>query len=234
MEINTEQLITFINDVINNGIPIKDTYTWNSSISNGVVTALATIMGGLLAIWGSRKQDKKRIKEEIKLSRYNQFQNSYDNMYILINNLINHIESINNTYSDKSEWNVHIKDGVIYNLRIMVSLNEPLEIIKSIRLKINEIHRFIESNKRILGLEYNPYDAILEEIKELYNLFSNVPILLSSFNSGFYNLEIQNQIEDFNSKIDRIINSGKMIEDIYSDMEKFKMQIEEDTINIYF
>lgn len=234
MGINTEQLMSFINDVINNGIPIKDTYTWNSAISNGVVTALATIIGGLLAIWGARTQDKKRIREDIKLSRYNQFQKSYENMYIYVNNFISHIEGINNAYNDKSEWHVHVKDEEICNLRIMVSLKEPLEIIKKIRYKSNEIHRFIESNKRILGLENNQYEDIVKEVNEVYNLFSNIEILLNSFNTGFYSQYIQEQMDEFNSKITNIIGSDKKVESIYSDMESFKIRIEEDTINKYF
>lgn len=109
MNIDIEQLTNFINDVINNGLPIKDEFTWHAAFANGLSSGLFTLMGGFLAIWGARTQDKKRIIEDIKLSRYNQFQVSYENMYIYVNNYVNHIKVINLVYSEDEEWNLIIK-----------------------------------------------------------------------------------------------------------------------------
>ena len=208
MNIDIEQLTNFINDVINNGLPIKDEFTWHAAISNGVLSGLSTVIGGALAIWGARTQDKKRIREDIKLSRYNQFQVSYENMYIYVNNYVNHIKGINLVYSEDEEWNLRFINGQIINFKIIVSLNSPFQWISKIRNKVNEIHKFVQSNKLILGFNDNPYDDILHKVNEIYELFREVDFLYrvyerNNFNM-IYNQDIENEMNNFNNKVSKL------------------------------
>lgn len=214
----------------NKGIDIKDTFapiTFTTTIG-------ATIIGGLIALWGTKIQEKGRIKNEMRLDRYNQFQNIYNDIYVNINNFVGHMEIIKSTYPDISEWNIYFEQNKLWNLRIMRSLICPLKEIKHLRLRSNEIHKFIENNKRVLGIEDNPYDGIIEEINKIYSLFSNVEILDSLIDTTVYDSFINENISDYNKKIKGIINSDEKVKAIYIDMEGFRVMLEDKTISEYF
>lgn len=218
----------------NQGIPIIDTFAPITTGVNFLTTLFATVFGGCIALWGSKIQEKNRIRNEMRLDRYNQFQNIYKDIYININNFIVHMEAIKDTYPDISEWNIYLKQKQLWNLRIMRSLICPLKEIKNMRLKSSEIHKFIENNKRVLGIEENPYDGIIDEINKVYKLFSNVEILEALIDTPVYNDLIEKNISEYNTKISEIIDSAEKIKSIYIDMEGFRVKLEDKTISTYF
>lgn len=218
----------------NKGIPIIDTFAPITTSVNFMTTLFATVVGGGIALWGTKIQEKNRIRNEMKLDRYNQFQNIYKDIYININNFIVHMDVIKITYPDLSEWKIYLEQDSLWNLRIMRSLICPLKEIKDLRIKSNEIHKFIENNKRVLGIEENPYDGIIEKINKVYNLFSNVETLNEVIDSHHYDEFIQKNISEYNEKISDIINSAEKIKSIYIDMEGFRVMVEDKTISTYF
>lgn len=229
-----ESIKNSLEALANQGIPIIDTFAPITTGVNIITTIFATAFGGLLALWGSKIQEKNRIRNEMRLDRYNQFQNIYKDIYININNFTVHMEAIKNTYPDVSEWNIYLEQNQLWNLRIMRSLICPLKEIKNMMLKSSEIHKFIENNKRVLGIEDNPYDGIIEEINKLYTLFSNVEILEELIDNPVYNEFIEKNISEYNEKISEIINSAEKVKSIYIDMEGFRVIVEDKTISAYF
>ncbi|UEL47285.1 hypothetical protein [Terrisporobacter hibernicus] len=184
-----------------------------------IKTILATVVGGFISICYSKNQDKAKIKNEIKLSKYNEFEKYYNDMYTLIEKLKNEISQIKKL-SDNYESN-----------KILDLITNSFETIKKIKYKSAEIHNFIKFNKKILNFINNPYDKILKDIEDIYSSFSKASNLILVSDS-FFRCYMPSY-QDFKSEINEVVKQEK-IKSIYNDMETFRKDLEDKTINIYF
>ena len=191
----------------------------NEILLDLIKTTLATIVGGFISICYSKNQDKTKIKNEIKLSKYNEFEKYYNDMYTLVEKLKNEINEIKKR-SDIDENNT-----------ILDLITNSFETIKKIKYNSAEIHNFINYNKKILNFNNNPYDKILKDIEDIYLSFSKASNLILVDNS-FFRCYMKSY-QDFKSEINEVVKQEK-INSIYNEMETFRDDLERRTINIYF
>lgn len=191
-----------------------------------IKTTLATIVGGFISICYSKNQDKTKIKNEIKLSRYNEFEKYYNDMYTLIEKFKNEINEIN----ERKEPNeINELSNVYESNKIIDLITNSFQTIKKIKDNSTEIHKFIEFNKKILNFINNPYDKILEDIEDIYSSFFKISTLIDNRILKCY----MTSYCDFISEINEVVKQEK-INSIYDEMETFRKALEKETINIYF
>lgn len=188
------------------------------NLFNAGVGAVALAIGFFNTFY-SKFQDKTKIKNEIKLSKYNEFEKYYNDMYTLIEKLKNEINEIKEL-SDVDE-----------NNKLLDLITNSFETIKKIKDNSAEIHNFIKFNKKILNFINNPYDKILKDIEDIYSSFSKASNLIL-VNNRFFRCYMTSY-KDFKSEINEVVKQEK-IKSIYDEMEVFRRDIESKTINRYF
>lgn len=198
MEIDINELITFINGAISNGIPIEDSYTWKSSIAGGITSGvfslIAILLGGNMALRQYEKQEKVRVKKDLELK----YHNDHEDMIINIIQTIKKVsKSINYIYDANL---VEYKGENINNIETMTYLYEIQDsyehdrikdvqkLVRELIDKLSDLEIFMEI-KNTSENYYFIYEDEYQNIKGLYNKF----IKLDSIANTFDALENQNE-----------------------------------------
>lgn len=247
MEVNKEQLIIFINDVINNGIPIKDSYAPVETRVNIITTFIGSIIGTMFTMWLFKKQEKMRIREEKRQDFYKEYKRLYREFTKSIKELdfsINVMKII--SQEEERAFDLKVKSAFDCEQQIVLEhcsynniLDEVIKASAKTRDALIEIDDLFQENTLILnnykGKNYN------EIIIYLYWLTYHINYLLN------YNSKIESQtkdkkylsedrikeiIKDYRDTIKRILDSdlGRIAKKIKS----VNCDIEHEFLNQYF
>lgn len=159
----------------NKGIPIIDTFAPITTFVNIVTTVFATAFGGWVTIQLFKRQEKMRIKEDLRLSFYKEYREKYKDLYESILDLNESIKRYKKVWNEDS---MYIKDAIIgayglknWNCYYPQDINtDYINKIKEINVKSQILNKFLKINNNIFTLNtiYDDTNNKIEEIKSVY------------------------------------------------------------------
>ncbi|MBQ9013127.1 MAG: hypothetical protein IJ094_06125 [Bacilli bacterium] len=214
-------------ETISNGVSIVDSFSPIATVINILTTIGSTLFGGWLTLELFKKQEKMRIRQELKLEFYNEYKNIYDNLIKDLSILENNFIQI----KDELPYHALIKTTNAKQEIICVSYKYQkkkhtkfFEYIDPVNSGLNNLERLFESNDIIIkSFKEKPMIKCLEDIMEI----KKTKDFIESSYEGF---------EFFNQKIildakDELSEDEKRLKDIlkYFMIEKL---VEENKNNI--
>lgn len=214
-------IIEVLKELTKNGIiTIGDSFSNKQVIFDFLIAITSTLggtfLGAKMAINSFKKQEKIRIKEELRMKFYEK----YDEMY---NDLISDIEELDYNIANIKYW---VNEGKEYN-RILISekniygkyyefkdqqnrVKDNANLTNNIEKKMSKLEKFLESNKIKTGYRYNPYSFTddLWELNVKFSEFRRCYIKLERYQEDFnkaYNENKYKSIED----LKELISNGK-------------------------
>ena len=161
--------------IANNGIPIIDTFAPKATGVNIVTTILATSFGGWLTLQLFKKQEKMRIREELRISFYKEYNQMYSELYLSLSSLNTKIKRKNKVVNEDL---LYIKEGFIETLGLKTwdsyySQEMNIDFIndfKNIYIQSNNINNFLKRNTYVFNLNtiYDEIHSKIDEIQEIY------------------------------------------------------------------
>lgn len=161
--------------IAENGIPIVDTFAPISTFVNILTTIFATTFGGIITLRLFKSQEKIRIREELKLDFYKQYEKLYKTVLEGFSKYKLEIEKVSKYISMDS-------DGKLRNLVDAISTSKDVKenykiirdgknIIENIKNDLQRLEEFMESKKTITGYKDDKYIKIKAEILKYDNYF---------------------------------------------------------------
>ena len=176
--IKSENLITIseaLKHIADNGIPIIDTYAPITTTVNIITTIFATAFGGWVTIQLFKRQERMRIREELRLEFYKEYRQMYKELY---KDLVDLFENIK---TKKSVWDkklMYIESPVVGALKLKNwncyyprEMNkDSIKKIKEIHIKSQHINEFLNNSTVIFedNSIYNDIHIKIDEIKQVY------------------------------------------------------------------
>lgn len=161
--------------IVENGIPIVDTFAPISTIVNIVTTIFATTLGGVITLELFKRQEKIRIREELKLDFYKHYEKLYKTVLKGFTEYKLEIEKVSKYMSVDSEYNVrNLVEAISTSEDIKENYNfirDGKNIIENIKYDLQRLEEFMESKKTITGYEDDKYREIKVEISKYNNNF---------------------------------------------------------------
>lgn len=209
--INTENLSAISNDlkqIADNGIPIIDTFAPVTTIVNVLTTVFATALGGWVTIQLFKRQEKMRIKEDLRLSFYKVYSQMYNDLYQDILDLNEGIKC-KNKYLNKDS--MYIQDAITgsHGLKSwnctysQETTKADINRIKSIQSKSQNLNKFLKSNTVVFNFN-TIYDKVHNKIEEIQKVYITIE---STYNiTDGNNRKLINALNDIDEQV-KILNS---------------------------
>lgn len=163
MQINTEQLIDFINRFTENGVPISinDEVAIKSIVATGIITAIGTFIATYYATKATSKntielfkeQEKMRIREDLRLDFYKKYKKIYDKLQ----NKIREVDI--DIYSFDERLSISFED----------EYDKSLEEILKYTVELDDHYQL---NKRILNKKYDYFEKD-GKINKIYSCYTD-------------------------------------------------------------
>lgn len=224
------------------------------SVVTGLITAIATYIGAKI---GSRntiklyqEQEKVRIREELKVKFYDEYEGLYKDTYLKLGELISHIEYLRFLFfleQDDFEEGSHEKDINVTGIESIEDIKRDLDeevikelevLIKDLQSKMNNLKRFLDMKSNITGYKsfiYFDIEYIIREINSAYEGISILPIIAKESDGDSHCLSREEIIKSYNDNMFKILNSlFKKIVEGQEDMDKIHKSISDEYIGSYF
>lgn len=218
--LNNQEFINFINELFNKGfsVSIKDEIAWKSVIATSLITAIFTAIVTYFSTSIANKsatkttlelfdkQEKIKIKNELRINFYNQYKNLFDELSELITELISNLGFwANNIYIDENENFTSTYENInsiesILTLCNYNSFRNCLNIMNNTMNSFDRLKDFMDKNQKIT--KYNKF-----KYEEEYRFINNVISKISSINAiNILFNENRNENRDLNNeRIDHYI-----------------------------
>lgn len=179
----------------NKGIPIIDTFAPITTVVNIVTTVFATAFGGWITLLLFKRQEKMRIREELKLSFYNKYEKLYNEL---------------NSYFEVYLLNLSSTEGsrIILN-GAMEEYSEELEV-KPIS-EVGTFKEYLQLDEHFSRTMKNLQDSAIEFQTKLINLDNYLAI-----NSIYIPSHIECLTPEEHIKIMRMCNCSTKLNKIYN------------------
>lgn len=176
--LNNQEFINFINELFDKGfsISIQDEVAWKSigatgfitAIFTGIVTFFTTYIANKFATKSTLelfdKQEKIRIKNELRFKFYNEYKNLFDELSELITELISNLDFLSNTLEMDDTGNITIKFLDISSAEDLITLcnsdyfDNCLNLSNNIIKSFDKLKDFMDKNKKITNYNKFKYD----------------------------------------------------------------------------
>lgn len=264
--LNSSEIGKILRDIADNGIPIIDTWapwTFGSNIITTLVgTFIATLMGARVTMYLFKRQEKFRIKEEIRLDFYKQYQELYElvlETFWECNDELKRLEKII-SYECAEDGKTIVKltnfIGGIKSIQDTsnnydITLKKSRELIGKLKSELEKLDEFINSKKIITGYNEGKYKDIITKINRIYSNYRELCFRKNHATDSEY-LRVQNKlglknteqltyqqkvdvvVEGYKEKLDEFIVDYKKIEVYTREFQDINSEIEDDFIGQYF
>lgn len=223
--LNNQEFINFINELFNKGfsVSIKDEIAWKSVIATSLITAIFTAIVTYFSTSIANKsatkttlelfdkQEKIKIKNELRINFFNQYKTLFDELSELITELISNLGFWANTvYIDENEDLTSTYENInsieyILTLCYSSPFRNCLNIINNTINSFDRLKDFMDKNKKITKYNKFKYEQEYRFINNVISEICNINIINTLFNqnrneNGYRNLndeEISNFIATF-------------------------------------
>ncbi|WP_347028331.1 hypothetical protein [Intestinibacter bartlettii] len=223
--LNNQEFINFINELFNKGfsVSIKDEIAWKSVIATSLITAIFTAIVTYFSTSIANKsatkttlelfdkQEKIKIKNELRINFFNQYKTLFDELSELITELISNLGFWANTvYIDENEDLTSTYENInsieyILTLCYSSPFRNCLNIINNTINSFDRLKDFMDKNKKITKYNKFKYEKEYRFINNVISEICNINIINTLFNqnrneNGYRNLndeEISNFIATF-------------------------------------
>lgn len=247
--------------IAQNGIPIIDTYAPITTWINIGTTIFATAFGGWITLQLFKRQERMRIREEIRLEFYKQYEEIYK---LLLDEFIEYKEEVYKlsglmSKNDKGEIRSFInsindlilkQEDVKNNYES--TMKESIKLITDIKNRLDKLEDFMDSKKTITGYYEYKYILIKKQIKEYEDNFGELRFRYNKLCSDSkmasalekIGIEEESQIEDetkikdeiqsYNKVLIKINSKNNALELLIKQMQDINQAIEKEFIGEYF
>lgn len=224
--LNNQEFINFINELFNKGfsVSIKDEIAWKSVIATSLITAVFTAIVTYFSTSIANKsatkrtlelfekQEKIKIKNELRLNFYNEYKTLFNELSALITSLFSNLKSWTSFITTDENGNILSPLDTVKTPEDIVSVcdniffHNCIEIIDNLLNSFDILKDFMEKNKKISC--YNEFKYIKE-----YRFINRVIHEINHINArNFICIEyINDRVELTQNQIDNHINKFKEI-----------------------
>lgn len=236
MEISNELIIEQLK-ILNENISVlvgeKGAIVTSDDFVNLFITLAGTVAGGIITLVVFKKQERKRIKQELRLNFFKEYKLMYENF---ADDLVKLISSIKFIDAINLSELLSLDYTGIDNIEISFEkyrscLENTSSIIRDTNEKIQLLGKYIESNFIITEKFAGTYKERIEK-----------------WNNIIYNREVFRQIESMNTKdslsktevenykwmVNYVMKLNDKLNELHKDMSKLHVDIENEFLQYYF
>ena len=237
--LNSSEISLILQQIAEKGIPIQDTWApWTLGITI-VGTFIGTLIGSKITMNLFKKQEKIRIKEQIRLDFYQQYEKLYKGALKSFSNF----KKVVDKHKEPPAINDILEFEIRYNIKInVIDINSTIDLIKTtediknnwdktIPVSIESIvecidklkclQELMESNKIITGYDSDKFNNIKDYLNRLPKGIENLEKCKMDVTRGKYTIEKYKNVLNANiEKFAEIEKYIKELQDINSDIER--------------
>lgn len=165
------------------GVVIHDTFAPITTKVTALTTLGTTIVGALIGtlftMWLFKRQEKMRIKQELKLDFYRGYEVLYKSLLSNMNECQKEVNRLKGLLTYDIEGNVvNFIDGITSFSDIEKNYNGTMEksiqLFKDLQIKLEDLEIFMNSKKTITGYESYKFESIKGTIKSINTQYSHL------------------------------------------------------------
>lgn len=229
-----------LQQISKNGISIIDTFAPITTSINIMTTIFATAFGGWITIILFQRQEKMRIKQELRL----EFFKEYKNIYVQAINNIKDFQNVTGTlnFYKQSDYLITIDEkdrSIQYGNKIELVEETIAASIKACNSMV-ELYEYLQLNKLYLKNYKDKlyltesFILIKAKMKSLELKDTYTEIKKYNLQSQGYDNKIKNLIIIYNQILLEIIEKERELMKIVNDVESIHLAIEKEFIGQYF
>lgn len=228
-----ESIRTSLNIISTKGVSIIDSYSLKSATKNIITTFIGTGIGTGFTMWLFKRQEKIRIKAELRLDFYNEYEGKYKDILICLDKFKRNIGgAIENFYSIGPDIRVHMfekintQEDIIKNFesqRVQKAIISTNELV----VKMEDLESFMKSKEVIHGYNEFKFKEGIEVFTSIKNKFKELEGKSELAKTFKYILSNGGNVETKQDYTGKTFNVGISEEVCESNIEKYKIAYRE-------